>query len=152
MTFSIRFEGLIEIKNEDFSETCLSGVICLGEFQEKFASSLSYWKRDDYEAQWKEGVERILSGDFISSAIVVDIMSPEREDSILTWWPMYLDGDCVCFHEQFLILNKLPQGFQRKNLYSYIQPRHIPVLDPSELPSSEWIVETRELREWIAKK
>jgi hypothetical protein len=154
MGFSIQFEGFEEIEDEDtgLSETYLSGVICLGEFREEFASSLSYWSRDDYEDQWREGIKRILSGDSDTSAIIVDIMSPDRTGSTLTWWPMYLDGNSVCFQMQIVMLDRLPQGFRRRDLYSHIQPRYVPRSDPSDLPPSEWVLEKSELEEWIAEK
>lgn len=152
MTFSIHFERLLEIKDSSFSETYLSGVICLGEFREEFASSLSYWIRDDYENQWREGIERILSGDLDASAIVVDIMSPYKTDSTLSWWLMYVEGEFVCFQEHILDFGRLPKGFQRRNLYSYIPSRHETKSDCSELAPSEWVLEKRELEEWIVRE
>jgi hypothetical protein len=149
MAFSIQFTGLQELQNDSSSEAYLSGIICLGDFQEEFSSSLSHWTRDDYENQWREGVERILSGQFNMSAIFVDFMSPNKTGSTLTWWPMYLQGDSVCFQEHFLELDKLSQGLKRKDLYNYIQSRQKPDLDSPEPSPSEWIIKRKDLEQWL---
>jgi len=38
---------------------CLAGEITIGDFFEGFDSPLAWWSREDYEQQWKTGIERL---------------------------------------------------------------------------------------------
>jgi len=136
--FYIRFIG--EKILDDESEIAM-GELKLLNFTEVFRVPLSYWKKDNYEQQWKEGVKRILRG-CNRSCLVTSMYNPDVANFIV-WWPMYLCGDKVFIQNHLLFMNDLKQPFQEHNLYEHIPAREIYSIEGDKI--SEWSLDIRDI-------
>lgn len=67
------------------------GQITIGSYTESFKMSVKYWSREDYQKQWKEGLERIKTHDV--SILVTNVRNPERipilESPAFEMWTLY---------------------------------------------------------------
>ena len=78
-----------------------AGVTVLGHDRDCFDAPLSFWREGDYEAQWREGVERLVAG-AESSALVTRMEDPDDEQ-ILRFWALYRLDQSVAVHEQLWV-------------------------------------------------
>jgi len=75
------------------------GVIVLGDDERGFRAPLSCWREQDYEAQWRDGVERLVAG-AESSALVVEWDYPADEQWVM-FFPLFrLDGTTVAVQKR----------------------------------------------------
>lgn len=124
------------------------GEITIGNHKEGFMIPVDYWQIEDYENQWKEGLERIKNHD--TSCFVTRIGNP-KEGLYAMFWPLYKVGNMVYVREHLLIDeildiliedNELPVElknieFNNQTCYQFITPRTNEI---SEHPASEWSV------------
>ncbi len=102
---------------ESEGDRVISGSLAIGGFSEDFYASLSYWHRDNYLYQWREGLGRLLSGKR-HSAVVTTMYNPSNANFIF-WWVMYLIGDNVHIQNHVLLLEELERPFDEADLYSF---------------------------------
>lgn len=138
----------ISLDNKEFvseGDLVVSGSLEIGEFNEDFHASLSYWDRNSYLSQWKGALDRLLSGESCS-AIVTTMYDPSTANFIF-WWVMYLIGDNVHIQNHVLFLDGLERPFDEADLYSFIPEREIQN-DEGE-PISEWVVGVSEIKRCV---
>ncbi|SRR5690606_3439636 len=133
---------------DSWGELSAIGGMQLGDFEESFHASLSYWTREQYLSQWREAVSRLLSGEHIS-ALITAMYNPKRSNFI-TWWPMYLVGRKVYIQNQILFLEELETPFNEKELYNFISKRETSSEDGEKI--SEWCVDIDSLIDFMDKK
>jgi hypothetical protein len=103
MAFSITFQDEpFCYPYDDQSTPAASGLLVLGEFQERFLASLYQWSREDYEGQWRQAIAALFHGK--KSALITGYVSPQAA-SHLEWWPMYSVEEKVFFQNHFLFYN-----------------------------------------------
>ncbi|MDA4848908.1 hypothetical protein [Hoeflea poritis] len=112
------------------------GSIRIGEFEEKFQTSLSYWNRERYFCQWKEALTRLIDGEKCS-AIITNMYDPSIANFII-WWPIYAIGEKVHFQNQVLLLAELEKTFDESDPYKSIPKRETISEDGEKI--SEWII------------
>ena len=118
MAFSISF--LDEPVFYDEETPMAPGELVLGDHKENFVASLYQWKKDNYEAQWRDAIRTLLEGS--KSALIVHYMSPEFSDNF-EWRPMYKEEDVVYFQNQLPWYDQLTQRFSPENLISFVRDR-----------------------------
>lgn len=134
----------IELDNKPFEiegDLVVSGVLTIGDFNEKFQASLCYWDRTKYLSQWKEALQRLLSGESCT-ALVTTMYDPDSANFIF-WWVMYLIGNKVHVQNHVLFLDELQRPFDEARLYSFIPEHNAQTEDGT--PISEWLVEISEI-------
>lgn len=118
------------------------GEIIINDFKERFDIPLDWWSMQDYEHQWREGLERIKTHD--SSCLIARIRDPNK-GPFVDWWLLYKEGEHICIRNEVLFgeeyINLIGSGsFTVENCYDFI-----PEKGPRELSNglqiSEWKVE-----------
>ncbi len=130
---------------ESDNEMVALGWLKIGEFEENFHASLSYWDREEYLSQWGEALERLEKGKS-RSALVTSMYDPETANFI-RWWPLYLIGDNVHFQEQILFIPDLEQPFDETDLYKFVQQRETDSEDGGKL--SEWTLKLKAIEDFL---
>ncbi|CAN1209524.1 hypothetical protein TUMEXPCC7403_04830 [Tumidithrix helvetica PCC 7403] len=119
------------------------GMITLGDFSEKFISSLCDWNEENYTRHWIKSSERILYDSDRTLFITSIIDSPFTYQ--LDCWVAYKIGEIAYIQNELIIPETyfIPNGFNSGDLYSYIRDRDICFDDSNKI--SEWVVPLR----WI---
>lgn len=123
------------------------GEIVLGGFRENFESCLSFWNRDRYEQQWREGVTHfVMSG--TNSCLITSINDPTTS-TFFVWWLLYPEGqDCV-LQNHLLFLDQLPAPFEISKAYEFVPARQS--MSEEGEPISEWRVSKLSLENWMTR-
>jgi hypothetical protein len=144
MAFSIRFlpESCHEIKHDSME---VVGEIVLGEFRELFLASLSFWTKAQYEAHWREALNRIVNN--VSPSAVITTMYDPAMANFIFWWPMYRQGSDVIVHNQMLLLMEIEERLDPNNPYSLI-PEYYSMSEDGE-KVSEWRISIEDVSTFL---
>lgn len=126
-------------------DTFALGSLSIGAFQEDFHASLSYWDRDKYLAQWRNGLNRLVNGE-IRSAIVTSMYDP-RFANYIFWWPLYAIGDNIHVQNHGLFLDDLDESFDEADLYRFVRERETESEDGQSI--SEWTVKLSDIENFL---
>jgi CdiI N-terminal domain len=143
MAFSIKFTNSQFV---DDNENFQVGEIIIGEFQENFTSSLSYWNENDYLKQWKSALIRTCDGNH-KSCLITSMFNPVSANFIFLW-TLYLDENIVHIQNQILFLDDLETPFLESDPYASIRDREI-ISDEGE-KISEWDSDINKIKEYLA--
>lgn len=144
MTFSIRFLDEAESVVRDTSKLKI-GVIVIGNFEEHFEASLSYWSIENYQKQWRQALERIKSGE-TKSSLITSMYDPQTANFI-TWWPLYRDDQQVRVQNQLLFMDQINGLYNLANPYVHVPDRA--AIDEDGNPISEWRTTIAEIEEFL---
>jgi CdiI N-terminal domain len=113
------------------------GRITINDFTERFIMPLEYWSIENYEKQWREGLDKIKIQD--KSCLVASVQDPKKAPWI-NWWVLYKKERTVFIRNQILFskLYKAQIGdglFTPDTCYDYIHERR------SKQGVSEWKVD-----------
>ena len=112
------------------------GVTVLGDVEKGFRAPLSFWREQDYEAQWREGIERLVAG-AESSALVVEWDYPADEQFVMFFPLFLLDGPTVAVQKR-LWLSEFDSFWRRRVLRrGRLQPGEIYGIVGSYSPETE---------------
>jgi hypothetical protein len=120
---------------------CKEGYIIIGDFKEKFYSSIEYWKPSDYEKQWQEAIERLKN--YSQSCLITEINDPKK-GHFVEWWTIYKRDEKLYLQNQFLF-NKIYKRFvgvktiNHSNCFDFIPSFNIKQLKKSK--ASTWVIE-----------
>jgi hypothetical protein len=145
MSFSIVF-----LPNDHYtsSEPSWPGSIKIGDFEERFESSLEFWTKPLYECQWSGGVKRIVDG-APSSCLITSITNP-RTANFIEWWALYrLSAREVAVQNQLLFLDALQSPFDELNPYLSIGERK--TVSENGQSISEWRISVESLRDFLRR-
>jgi len=141
--FNLKF-----ISNEKFSsernEKIALGEITLENFSEKYESSLSFWRIEDYETQWIEAAKRII--EFDQTAFITDLDNP-KTSNFITWWEAWKIEEEIFVQNQLLFLNQLSDSFHIKNPYKFIGNRTTETKDCEQI--SEWKISLEDIENFL---
>jgi len=119
---------------------CIKGKIKIGSFEESILVELNPWTREDYERQWREGLDRLKVYD--RSCLVVSVGNPE-DSAVVEWWVLYRVGNTIFVQNEHLshdtyknIVGERP--FTPDTCYAFIGPRETHTEDGHKI--SEWSV------------
>jgi len=139
----------IYVKDRDSSEEYPScrGEIQIGDFKEGFTMPLDAWTIEDYEQQWKKGLERIKTHE--TSCLVAKAQNPAGRvpgsKPLVELWVLYKVGKVIYIQNNLLIaetLNDLDLSykdlsqFNKETCYQYITLRETFTEDGDK--TSEW--------------
>lgn len=80
----------------------VSGEIIIGDFKEHLDIPVSYWSLEDYRAQWRDAVSRLVDGGS-RSALLTQCFNPADDYGYcIESWSLYRYGDTVYVHNQYL--------------------------------------------------
>ncbi len=144
MAFSICFLDEVVSMDRDMSELRL-GLIVIGDFEERFEASLSYWAVEDYQKQWKQALERIIAGE-PKSSLITSMHDPQNANFV-TWWLLYRDGQQVHVQNQLLFMDQISGPYDLANPYVYIPDRETVDEDGNRI--SEWRTTIAEIEEFL---
>lgn len=119
----------------------INGTITVGDHTESIYVPLDWWKLEDYEKQWQEGLDRLSH--YATSCLVVSIHNPLRRPFI-DWWILYKENSKVYVQNHILIADMYDvcigsNSFTIETCYNFIPPR-VTVSDDGH-KISEWIVD-----------
>lgn len=117
------------------------GEIQIEKHKESFYIPVEWWTLEDYERQWKEGLERIKTRD--TSCLVTAIYDP-RKRPFIEWWLLYKEGNIIYIQNQIVLEEIYSQligdkSFTSETCYNFIEPKE-PKLQPDGYEISEWEV------------
>ncbi len=150
MSFSIRFLDPEEYSADEnafyfhHADLCL-GRITIGNFEEIFESSVSFWSKADYYVSWMESLNRIIRGATIS-CLITSLHDP-RHAEFLNWWPLYRDDQLVFIQNHLFFLNEARAEFDLSNPYAFVR-NHQTVNEDGE-SISQWTISVEEIRVFL---
>lgn len=118
------------------------GRLTLHDFEESLYVPLDWWSIEDYENQWKEGLDRIKNHD--QSCLIATIHDPTIRPYI-DWWILYKIDNKIHVQNQLLVADIYQKKignkpFTKESCYSFISPRKS-MSGIAGVPISEWVVE-----------
>jgi hypothetical protein len=120
------------------------GRIVAPELDETFTAPLDVWSADEYTAQWREGLRRVVVGEG-ASALVTRLLRSRRGLLGGERWTMYRSRDVVVLRNQLVMPETIP-GSDLSDPYSSILPR-----DPKR-DLSEWTIPIGLIDEFLAEE
>jgi hypothetical protein len=130
------------------------GRITIGDFHETLFMPINSWSIEEYQQQWKEGLERIKNND--TSCLVVTVQNLSTHP-LIELWTLYKVEDKVFIHNQMLnaeIVKELNltinlSNFNKTSCYQFINPRITnelgEVIDEDGETISEWSIPLSEI-------
>jgi hypothetical protein len=117
------------------------GLISVNDFVEDFESDLTFWTAYRYEAQWREGIDRLLRGES-RSCLITSIWGRPAEGPFGVWWTLYRQGHLVVVRNQLLFSSVFPE-FNPEEPYGSIPERTLVNEEGNEI--SEWSLEVNSI-------
>lgn len=146
-------------KNESFSIRVLSvpsptendrggdavGRVTVGEFEERFPMSLTYWGARQYEGSWARSMRVLVEGaDDARSCLVSSITDPVNSNFVFCW-PLYRSGSTVYVQNSIIFLDELEEEFSPDEPWRFVEARSTVDEDGQEI--SEWQTTIAAVRE-----
>jgi hypothetical protein len=94
------------------------GDLSADAYRDGFLSDLRLWSKREYEAQWKQGVARLLTG-AQSSALVTSLPPADDEDG-LRLIPLWRDGGIVYVGGSRVLKDARPEPFDVASIYERV--------------------------------
>src|SRR5262249_47723086 len=82
--------------------------LILGSYREVLKVDLVAWSLEQYIAQWRQAIQRLLNG-HPHSRLLVSYRG--RDAGYHFTWPIWLEDDKVIFQEQVILAERLPEPF-----------------------------------------
>ena len=130
---------------EDNQEKYQYGIIKIGNFQEKFLSSLTFWSSEDYMRHWIKSLKELNVNS--KCGLIIDMYNPQKTD-IIEWWILYKIDNYVYLQNSLLFLKYLKGIFNINQISKYVPERQTHT-DEGEL-ISEWCISMRTIESFIS--
>jgi hypothetical protein len=124
------------------------GQITIGDYKETFIMPLDNWTLEEYQQQWKEGLERIKS--HAVSCLITSVQNLGTRHPSIEMWILYKEGKTI-FIQQSLLINETVEHsmklseFNSKTCYQFIDPRETITESGQEI--SEWSINISDINE-----
>jgi hypothetical protein len=144
--FSLSF--LENPDSERFSfdvETEILGKIRLGDFEEYFAASTTFWSAEEYCCQWRDALSRACDGD-ARSCVLTSVSRPETSNYFQIWL-IYRFGSEAIFQNRLMMLDQVDEPFLFGRLYDMVSPYSAVSEEGTTL--SQWKVSIRAIQEFL---
>ncbi|GHJ01090.1 hypothetical protein TPA0906_29550 [Streptomyces olivaceus] len=123
------------------------GAITVGDFEERFPMSLSYWDVDQYRAGWTRSLGVLVEGgDGAISCLVTSIHDP-ADSNFVFCWPVYRSGNMVHVQNAIIFLDELEEQFVPAEPWRFVCPRRTVDDDGREI--SEWQTTISEVENFL---
>jgi hypothetical protein len=119
----------------------LWGEIVLGAYRERFLAPLDVWSRRDYERQWIEAANRLMTGDGRTAFVTV-----ARQ----FWWTMWREQEAVFVHEEMLTPERYARSHGDRVPYELIEDRR--TVNEEGEPIAEWRVSIADIRDFVERR
>ena len=116
-----------------------------GDHHERWEAPLAFWREPDCEAQWREGVTRIVDG--AETSRLVTVMTGPGAGQLAQFWTLYRFGEEVAVHEQLWLESE--QGLLDPAKLYDVAGRYGKSLSKDGTPPSEWRLSLSDLRDWL---
>ena len=143
MAFAIRFlpdSSRIKVPVHKTREAVVE--IVLDDFSEAFPIPLSFWTKAQYEAQWREGLRRIVRN--VSPSCLITGMHDPSTANFIFCWEMWRQGREILFYVSTIFLEEHREHFDPNNPYGVIL-EYSNVTDDG-VKGSEWTVSVEDIR------
>jgi CdiI N-terminal domain len=118
----------------------------MDDYESRIAAPLHVWSEADYEAQWTEGVERLLSG-AESSCLVRRMEDPASGDQTVHFWTLYRsDDESVAVHDTAYWAQSHGGPLDPGLIYEAVPPF---TTSHDGLPPLESRIDTADLASWL---
>lgn len=119
--------------------------IKIGDFEEYFDLYPNWWRVEDYQRQWQEGLRRLEDHDRSCFVVAVDDPACRR---FVAWWPLYKVGNKVYVQNHIIIEDIYDEvigdkPFTVETCYDFIPERGEPC-DEDGNKISEWVVDWKQ--------
>jgi len=142
--FEIAFGGE-SVPDLEPGEVAILGTISLGLHRESFVADLSFWSRGQYEMQWLQALQTILSRED-RTALITSMHDPANA-KFIEWWPMWKEGSEIILHNQLLLLDSLGEPFDSSHPGRFIGDRISTNEEGQAI--SEWRIQVYAVREFL---
>lgn len=121
----------------------VEGQIRIGDdFSEDFYMFLDLWSIEDYERQWKEGIERLKEH---SVSCLITMIHDPLIRRFINWWALYKIDEKIYIRNYLFVGDMYEDGIGNKEFtintcYDFIPPRYIAEQGDKYAPS-EWVVD-----------
>lgn len=132
--------------------TCYGRIYIGDDFWETALIALNYWTIEDYERQWKEGLERLKTHE--TSCLVASVQHPEKTPPLINWWPLYKQDNKLLIHNELIVGEDYAKTIGSKDFtvsscYQFIQPLTPELYDLSGLNDDPDDIKVYQVSEWI---
>jgi CdiI N-terminal domain len=119
----------------------------LGDHRDRSEAPLEFWREPDYEAQWREGVERIADG--AEASCLVTVMNEPGAGRRAQFSALYRFDEEVAVHEILWLPDR--GSLDPEAIYESV-PRYCADFETEtaeQMPVSEWRLPQSALRDWL---
>jgi hypothetical protein len=130
------------------------GRITIDDFTETFRMPYDSWTIDEYQQQWKEGLERIKTHN--SSCLIATLSGLKKNYPFILLWVLYKEKNVIYIQNKLLfdeIFEEISQGlppFSAETCYLYFGSREIINEDGDKL--SEWKTDMNAINDFLEKQ
>lgn len=115
--------------------------ITIGNFDETFDMAIKWWTIEDYENQWRVGLERLKSHD--KSCLVTEAFNLDASP-LINWWLIYKKNNKLYIYNHMLFQEYYievigDKEFTPQTCYNFIDPEPLVVFEDGSR-AAEWIV------------
>jgi hypothetical protein len=126
------------------TDTCI-GRIRIGAFLDSFECSLEFWKKTDYESQWRKAIQSVVSGS--QKACLITSLTDPKTANFLFWWPVYRVDGLIVVQNQVLFLEDCRSLFDLEAPEKLVPVRA--TVNENGARISEWSMSLTEAQEWL---
>ncbi|MEQ6023600.1 hypothetical protein SOM70_13585 [Streptomyces salinarius] len=123
------------------------GCIRVGEFEERFPMSLSYWSVVQYEASWRRCLGLLVEGGPDTTSCLVTSITDPANSNFLFCWPLYRSGSVIYVQNSIIFLNELAEEFAPDEPWRFVEPRS--TVDEDGQAISEWRTTVQDVEEFL---
>jgi CdiI N-terminal domain len=125
-----------------------TGQITIGDFTETFIMPLDNWPIEEYQQQWKKGIERLKTHKY--SCLVATVQNLET-NGLVNLWLLYKDKDTIFIQNELLNKSILQEmniplkmsDFNSTTCYDFITYPRV-TLTECGAKISEWSISTKD--------
>lgn len=129
---------------ETTTDTCI-GRIRIGAFVDSFECSLEFWKKNDYESQWRKAIKSVVNGS--QKACLITSITDPKTANFLFWWPVYRVDDLIVVQNQVFFLENCRSLFDLEAPEKLVPDRATANEEGARI--SEWSMSLTDAREWL---
>ncbi|MFD5665034.1 hypothetical protein ACFWIK_08955 [Streptomyces anthocyanicus] len=123
------------------------GCIRVGEFEERFPMSVSYWNVARYEMSWRRCLELLVEGGPDTTSCLVTSITDPANSNFVFCWPLYRSGSIVHVQNSIMFLDELEEEFAPDEPWRFVEPRSTVDEDGQEI--SEWRTTVQDVERFL---
>ena len=120
--------------------------LVIGTYRERLRVDLGTWSIEDYSAQWRKAIRRLVDGQE-HSRLLTSYRGPSA--SYHFSWPIWREGERIYLQEALILSEQLASSFEPDAAWDIVTSR-----DPEQAGStwvSEWEVSADDLVAWLSR-